>query len=46
MGFRYRSRMLAGDFLLPLQRGVLIAAIVTALAPLLSVPLGFALARL
>jgi putative spermidine/putrescine transport system permease protein len=46
MGLRYWSRMLTGDFLVPLQRGVLIAVIVTALALLFAVPLGYALARL
>lgn len=46
MGFRYWSRMLTGDFLVPLQRGVLIAVIVTVLALLFAVPLGYALARL
>ncbi len=45
-GLKYWSRMLTGDFLLPLQRGVIIAVIVTALALLFSVPLGYALARL
>ena len=46
MGLRYWSRMLTGDFLVPLQRGVLIAVIVTVLALLFSIPLGYALARL
>ena len=46
MGFRYWSRLLGGDFLVPLQRGVGIAAIVTTLALLFAVPLGYALARL
>jgi putative spermidine/putrescine transport system permease protein len=46
MGLRYWSRMLTGDFLVPLQRGLFIAVIVTALALLFSVPLGYALARL
>ncbi len=46
MGLRYWSRMLTGDFLVPLQRGVIIAVIVTVLALLFSVPLGYALARL
>ena len=46
MGTRYWSRMLTGDFLIPLQRGVSIALIVTVLALLFSVPLGYALARL
>ncbi len=46
MGLRYWSRMLTGDFLVPLQRGLLIAVIVTMLALLFAVPLGYALARL
>jgi len=46
MGMRYWSRMLTGDFLIPLQRGVTIALIVTVLALLFSIPLGYALARL
>jgi putative spermidine/putrescine transport system permease protein len=46
MGLRYWSRLLTGDFLAPLQRGVGIAAIVTMLALLFAVPLGYALARL
>ena len=46
VGLRYWSRMLTGDFLVPLQRGVLIAVIVTVLALLFAVPLGYALARL
>ncbi len=46
MGLRYWSRLLTGDFLAPLQRGVGIAAIVTTLALLFAVPLGYALARL
>jgi len=46
MGLRYWSRLLTGDFLFPLQRGVGIAAIVTVLALLFAVPLGYALARL
>ncbi|MCI0370360.1 MAG: ABC transporter permease subunit [candidate division NC10 bacterium] len=46
VGLRYWSRMLTGDFLQPLQRGVVIAVIVTALALLLAVPLGYSLARL
>jgi putative spermidine/putrescine transport system permease protein len=45
-GLRYWSRMLTGDFLEPLRRGVVIAVMVTALALLLAVPLGYALARL
>jgi putative spermidine/putrescine transport system permease protein len=46
MGPRYWSRMLTGDFLVPLQRGVVIAIIVTVLALLCAVPLAYALARL
>lgn len=46
MGLKYWSRMLTGDFLIPLQRGVLIAVVVTLLALFLAVPLGYALARL
>jgi putative spermidine/putrescine transport system permease protein len=45
-GLRYWSRMLSGDFLEPLQTGLAIAAMVTALALLCAVPLGYALARL
>jgi putative spermidine/putrescine transport system permease protein len=45
-GLKYWSRMLTGDFLVPLQRGVVIAVIVTVLALLFAVPLGYALARL
>jgi putative spermidine/putrescine transport system permease protein len=45
-GFRYWTRMLSGDFLQPLQTGLIIAAVVTALALLFAVPLGYALARL
>ncbi len=45
-GFRYWRRMLSGDFLQPLETGLLIAVIVTALALLCAVPLGYALARL
>src|SRR5512139_445785 len=46
MGLRYWSRLLSGDFLVPLQRGLEIAVIVTTLALLFAVPLGYALARL
>jgi putative spermidine/putrescine transport system permease protein len=46
MGGKYWSRMLTGDFLVPLQRGLLIAVIVTFLALVLAVPLAYALARL
>ena len=45
-GFKYWSRMLTGDFLEPLRLGVTIALMVTALALVLAVPLGYALARL
>ncbi len=45
-GFRYWARMLSGDFLEPLRTGLVIAVIVTALALLFAVPLGYALARL
>ena len=45
-GLRYWSRMLTGDFLDPLRLGVAIALLVTALALLMAVPLGYALARL
>jgi putative spermidine/putrescine transport system permease protein len=45
MGLRYWSRMLTGDFLIPFQRGVVIAVIVTGLALVFSIPLGYALAR-
>jgi putative spermidine/putrescine transport system permease protein len=46
IGLKYWARMLTGDFVIPLQRGVFIAAVVTVLALLLAVPLGYALARL
>lgn len=46
LGLRYWSRVLSGDFLEPLRVGVLIALVVTALALLLAIPLGYALARL
>jgi putative spermidine/putrescine transport system permease protein len=46
IGLKYWSRMLSADFLDPLRLGVLIALLVTALALVLAVPLGYALARL
>jgi putative spermidine/putrescine transport system permease protein len=46
IGLKYWLRMLTGDFVIPLQRGVFIAAVVTVLALFLAVPLGYALARL
>jgi putative spermidine/putrescine transport system permease protein len=46
LGWRYWARVLSGDFLEPFQTGLLIAVIVTALAVVLAVPLGYALARL
>jgi putative spermidine/putrescine transport system permease protein len=46
IGLRYWSRMLSGDFLEPLRVGLIIAVVVTALALLLAIPLGYALARL
>ena len=46
IGFRYWERMLSGDFLEPLRTGVVIAIMVTVLALLFAVPLGYALARL
>ena len=45
-GLKYWSRMLTADFLEPLRLGVLIALLVTAVALVLAVPLGYALARL
>jgi putative spermidine/putrescine transport system permease protein len=45
-GLRYWARMLTGDFLEPLRTGLLVAVIVTLLALLFAVPLGYALARL
>jgi len=45
-GLRYWARMLSGDFLAPLQTGLIVAVIVTLLALLFAVPLGYALARL
>lgn len=46
IGLKYWFRILTGDFVIPLQRGVSIAVVVTVLALLLAVPLGYALARL
>ncbi len=46
IGFRYWERMLSGNFLEPLRTGVVIAIMVTVLALLFAVPLGYALARL
>ncbi len=45
-GLRYWARMLTGDFLDPLYTGLIVAVIVTLLALLFAVPLGYALARL
>lgn len=45
-GLRYWARMLSGDFLEPLRTGLGIALVVTLLALLLAIPLGYALARL
>jgi putative spermidine/putrescine transport system permease protein len=45
-GLKYWNRMLTADFLEPLRLGITIALVVTALALLLAVPLGYALARL
>lgn len=45
-GLRYWARMLSGDFLEPLYTGLVVAVIVTLLALLFAVPLGYALARL
>lgn len=45
-GWRYWARMLSGDFLDPLYTGLIVAVIVTLLALLFAVPLGYALARL
>ncbi len=45
-GLRYWARMLTGDFLEPLRTGLIVAIIVTLLALLFAVPLGYALARL
>ncbi len=46
LGLRYWTRMLSGDFLDPLRLGLVIAAIVTLLALIFAIPLGYALARL
>jgi putative spermidine/putrescine transport system permease protein len=45
-GLRYWARMASGDFLEPLRTGLMVATIVTVLALILAVPLGYALARL
>lgn len=45
-GLRYWGRMLSGDFLEPLQTGLMIAMIVTLIALICAIPLGYALARL
>jgi putative spermidine/putrescine transport system permease protein len=45
-GLKYWTRMLSADFLDPLRLGVVIALVVTVLALVLAVPLGYALARL
>jgi putative spermidine/putrescine transport system permease protein len=45
-GLRYWARMLTGDFLDPLYTGLIVAVIVTLLALLFAIPLGYALARL
>jgi putative spermidine/putrescine transport system permease protein len=46
LGLRYWARMLTGDFLDPLHTGLIVAVIVTLLALLFAIPLGYALARL
>jgi putative spermidine/putrescine transport system permease protein len=46
IGLRYWARMLSGDFLDPLRTGLGIALVVTALALIMAVPIGYALARL
>ena len=46
VGLKYWSRMLSADFLDPLRLGLVIALVVTALALVLAIPLGYALARL
>jgi putative spermidine/putrescine transport system permease protein len=46
IGFKYWARMLGADFLEPLRLGLVIALVVTALALVLAIPLGYALARL
>ncbi|HXJ84791.1 MAG TPA: ABC transporter permease subunit, partial [Candidatus Methylomirabilis sp.] len=45
-GGHYWRRVLSGDLMQPLETGLLIALIVTGLAVLCAVPLGYALARL
>ena len=45
-GLRYWARMATGDFLEPLRTGLVVATVVTVLALILAVPLGYALARL
>ena len=45
VGLKYWSRMLTADFLEPLRLGLVIALTVTALALVLAIPLGYALAR-
>ena len=45
-GLRYWHRVATGDFLEPLRLGVFIAVIVTSVALVMAVPLGYALARL
>ena len=45
IGLKYWSRMLTADFLEPLRLGIVIALVVTALALVLAIPLGYALAR-
>jgi putative spermidine/putrescine transport system permease protein len=44
-GVKYWSRMLTADFLEPLRLGLVIALVVTALALVLAIPIGYALAR-
>ncbi len=46
VGLRYWARVLSGDFLEPLRLGVVIALVTTALALVIAVPLGYAIARL
>jgi putative spermidine/putrescine transport system permease protein len=46
LGLRYWQRVATGDFLEPLRLGVFIAVIVTIVALVLAIPLGYALARL
>jgi putative spermidine/putrescine transport system permease protein len=45
-GLKYWTRMLGADFLEPLRLGLVIALVVTAIALVLAIPLGYALARL